>query len=452
MEIVLTAVRRTSDSILDTDFAKMQSIVVADPDQPTLLLVVINMAALTTKHQEIIELIPVPMYEGSYTYEPKLEYNSIILDQEKRTYSILTPHEEQSCLTDRCYVSDVERQITDGSCGAPQYYDLGVNNCKKQESNVKHGIYLNSALPDGVIFAFKDEVSTQTLCREREGNQVGPQGKLQKTGILQVPNGCTLTVTDHEGRMTRVKGLPISQSIQASALDLDVTGFLGVHYMDAFTKFDKWDSPEGKVGSSVVKVFQKMEEVDAQVVSNKTYIWSMLGVFILLSTIVSVALAVAYRLSTRFQKRVRKTKDTAVEALQVVKDFQKEWQDKLVAAITRDAPPPTPPSPMKLVKEHTLDRIRNRQKLSDQKEKETEMRYVTSPSAYASLGDIHKPEEDDGSYRGFRPLAPDEGLVTGRMYPRMTPLVNSLRDCEEDDELRKESAELKNLLKNNGRK
>jgi hypothetical protein len=53
MELVQNEVRKVSTAVLDPDFAKMQSIVISDPNDPSLLLVVVNVAALSRQNMEL---------------------------------------------------------------------------------------------------------------------------------------------------------------------------------------------------------------------------------------------------------------------------------------------------------------------------------------------------------------------------------------------------------------
>ncbi len=49
VEVVQSRVQKVSSADLDTDFSKMQSIVVSDPNDPRLLLIIVNAAAIKTK-------------------------------------------------------------------------------------------------------------------------------------------------------------------------------------------------------------------------------------------------------------------------------------------------------------------------------------------------------------------------------------------------------------------
>jgi hypothetical protein len=119
IEIVQNEVRKMSTGILDTDFVQMQSIVVSDPSDPHLLLVVINAAALSRSELELVSLVSIPQYEKDKSFSPALDYKAIAVDQLSRKYFILTEQEENDCMFGRCYISDIERAIEQKTCGIP---------------------------------------------------------------------------------------------------------------------------------------------------------------------------------------------------------------------------------------------------------------------------------------------------------------------------------------------
>ena len=102
IELVQNEISKVSTAVLDPDFSKMQSIVVSDPNDPSMLLVVVNVAALGRRNLELVKMIPVPYFESGQAYEIILDYHTIVLDQNIHTFSILTEQEEYDCLFNRC--------------------------------------------------------------------------------------------------------------------------------------------------------------------------------------------------------------------------------------------------------------------------------------------------------------------------------------------------------------
>jgi hypothetical protein len=127
--LVQAEISKVSTAQLDPDFSKMQSIVVSDPTDPSMLLIVVNVAALSRRNLELVKMIPVPYLEGNEAYKISLDYHTVVLDQSTHTFSILTEQEEYSCLLNRCYVGSSEQSLLERSCGIPQFYDRHKDAC-----------------------------------------------------------------------------------------------------------------------------------------------------------------------------------------------------------------------------------------------------------------------------------------------------------------------------------
>ncbi len=128
----------------------------------------------------------------------------------------------------RCYVGSSEQSLLERSCGIPQYYDRHKEACVSQ-SAISTGVFLKPMLPDGVIFALQNEVQSQIFCKDE---QVGKTRKLKGTGVLQLPNGCTLSVIDKAGRVSKVKGQPLYTMVSAGDIELMPNGPLSALYTD----------------------------------------------------------------------------------------------------------------------------------------------------------------------------------------------------------------------------
>ena len=303
IELVQNEVRKVSTSIFDTDFAKMQSIIVSDPSDPHYLLIVINVAALSRKEGELVKLIPLPQYEGSRAYQPTLDYDTIIIDQLSQKYFVLNEQEEYDCLFNRCYISDVERTIDQRTCGIPQLFDQQMDACVFEETPADE-VFIKPMLPDGIIFAFKDEVSTQLFCKDN--SDIGAVRKLDGSGIMQLPNGCTLSVTDKHGKNTKVRGQPLYRIIDADDLTLVMNGPLaGIKSYSSENATQKKVTPDELVSSHLSPVFQQVNEVDAKVEHHSSFIWGMIGVLAITTAIIIAIILVIYKRSQKFFGKVR---------------------------------------------------------------------------------------------------------------------------------------------------
>jgi len=131
LQEVQNHLNRESTAVVDSEYKHMKSIIVSDPDKEGLrLLAIINIVALSRKSKELVKLIPLPTFQNSMTLAPVLNYNTVVLDQEAGTYTIVEPEEVQSCLYDHCVTSNPETNIVTTSCGIPQYFDRQIDLCK----------------------------------------------------------------------------------------------------------------------------------------------------------------------------------------------------------------------------------------------------------------------------------------------------------------------------------
>ena len=435
MELVQNEVRKVSTAVLDPDFAKMQSIVISDPNDPSLLLVVVNVAALSRQNMELVKLIPVPYFEASGAFLPVLDYDTIVLDQLASTYSILDEQEEYDCLFSRCYVSSIERPISEKSCGIPQFFDRQLDSCMS-ESVMSTGVFLKPMLPDGVIFAFRKEVQSQLFCKDN--NVIGNPRKISGTGILQLPNGCILSVTDDQGKITKVKGQPLYRMIDAEDISLMANGPLNTIHasvnMNGTQKVTTYDAFLEQRLSSFIK---QVATVDDKIENQYTHIWSLTGLILVILLSAVVIVYSLYKYSGKFRTKIRALREGITELTQQVLHIEIN-SSGLPAA---NQPPPIPMKPVNVL----LNRLReSKQKVllaavpnKDQQE-----------STYIAMSDISIDSEGATRYEPpsscFRPIGHLNDRLPNRCYPSITPLLNELKNAELS-QLREEGEEVKAL-------
>jgi len=306
IELVQNEISKVSTAVIDPDFSKMQSIVVSDPADPTKLLVVVNVAALGRRNLELVRMIPVPYFESGTAYEIILDYHTIVLDQNAHTFSILTEQEEYDCLFNRCYVGSSEQSYFEKSCGIPQFYDRHNDGCVA-ENVMSNGVYLKPMLPDGVIFAFQHQVQTQVFCKDK---LMSKSQKLNGTGIFQLPNGCTLSVIDSNGRITRIKGQPQYTMINAGDIDLMPNGPLSAIQADVSgNSTKKAASINAFVESRVSSVIKQVELVDGKISGQHTHVWALTGTIFMFLFVIMLVIYLLYRYSTRARRKIQHVRD-----------------------------------------------------------------------------------------------------------------------------------------------
>ena len=407
IKIVQNEVQKVSTALLDTNFAKMQSVVVSDPQDPHLLLVVINAAALNRRNVELIKLVAVPYFEGSKSYSPVLDYNTILLDHLDRTYSILSEQEEYDCLSNRCYVSDIEHSVNEKTCGIPQWFNQHLDVCVLQET-LSDGVFLKPMLPDGVLFAFKEEVITQLFCKDN--NPVGPIRKLNGTGTIQLPNGCLLSVTDKQGRNTKVKGQPLYRMINAEDLDLTINGPLGYqHAIKSLNESHRLMIHGVSVSDHLSSVVRQVETVDLQLRNQTFYIWLLIAVVITIVVAAILFTIIAYQHRGKFYFKIHELRDRFLEIRQAILETERARAQGLHPYSVPD---------------HLLTGERSQKPTTND-----EFCEGRKSASYVTLGEVAPKRNDVAKDFSFRPIKPNNQIGNRNgFYPSITPLFDQLSD------------------------
>ena len=408
IKIVQNEVQKVSTAILDTNFAKMQSVVVSDPQDPHLLLVVINAAALNRRNVELIKLVAVPYFEGSKSYSPVLDYDTILLDHLARTYSILSEQEEYDCLSNRCYVSDIEHSVNEKTCGIPQWFNQHLEVCVLQEI-FSDGVFLKPMLPDGVLFAFKEEVVTQLFCKDN--NPVGPIRKLNGTGTIQLPNGCLLSVTDKQGRNTKVKGQPLYRIINAGDLDLTINGPIGYqHAIKSLNETHRLMIHGTSVSDHLSSVVRQVETVDMQLRNQTFYIWLLIAVVITIVVAAILFIIIAYQHRGKFYFKIHELRDRFLEIRQAILEAER-------ARHQEHNNPYSLPDHL-LTGEHSQKQAAPGNFCEGRKS-----------ASYVTIGEIVPKRNDVAKEFSFRPIKSNQSGVKNGFYPSVTPLFDQLSEA-----------------------
>jgi len=426
-------VRKTSEGVLDADFLKMQSVIVSDPSDPKMLIVIINVAALSQKSSELVQMIPVPYFENGKAYAPVLDYTAIILDQVSRTYSILNPQEEHDCLTGRCYISDAEHSLNEKTCGIPQLLETKPSDICLMEEVTSTGVFIKPMLPDGIVFAFQEVMSVQLFCQDDKSTR--PPKQLGGIGIIQIQPGCTLSVVDDLGRNTVVKGQPVYRMIEASEIDLSANSPL-ISTQTTMNNVSRKNAVHSRQWTEHMhNMIQQVQDVDSKLESQSQYIWGLIGLITFIFVGISVTILVAYRFSTNFRNKIRFLREKFMELQLSIPDVE-------MATTVRPGPPPVAP---RLNPSTLAQKVRT--KAARFKSRPME-RNVRTPSPYVSVGEI---SEREGSYMSFKPIetapataAADNPIVVPSMR-RYYPSLSQWRITSPAHRLSRESKEVEDL-------
>jgi len=444
IRIIQHELRELSDGILDTDFGKMKSIIVSDPNDNHLLLVVINTAVLSNKGTELVKLVPLPYYEKDVALFPVLDYDTIILDQEEGTYSILNPQEEHDCLMGRCYVSDVEHSLSEVTCGIPQLFESKPSdNCMMEEIK-SDGIFLKPMLPDGILYAVREEVTIRLFCQNDKGSKRTPK-PLKGMGVLQLPSGCSLSVHDGKHRPKVIRGSPLFRLIDVEDVNLMPNGPLVALQSFAGNDTLKKASIKGSLWADhMTDMVQRVTNVDSRLNNQSQYIWSLIGLICTIAVGIIAAVLAAYKYSSGFRITVRMLRDKFNELQELL-----PGPDSVIK-MGRGNPPPTAPKPSP----HDFDQ---RARFHGFRPIQGQPTYYNAPSPYVSLGGGSRGIEPYATFRPSQPIGrvPLSTPIVRRCYPELasnwdqsTPAATLKRESREAEDLCKREPLLSNRPSN----
>jgi len=415
IEVVQNEIRKVSVAILDTDFSRMQSVVVANPSDPTMLLVVVNAAATSRRNLELIKMVAVPHYIGTGAYIPMLDYQSVVLDQLAATFTILEAVEEESCLNGRCYLSNMEQPIFSQSCGIPQFFDRSLDSCTF-ESIVSNGIYLKPMMPDGVIFSMKDEVTSQLFCKE--DSIIGPVTKLNGSGVMQLPTGCLLSVTNDQGINVKVKGQPRYYAMDIDDINLASNNILNVLSSGDMKNISNLTPMDALLQHHLSSVRKDVEQANHHIADHNNRMWLLTGLIICLALVLILAAALLYRTSYRFRAKVRTIRDNVAELSHrfTKAEADIEAQTPIIRRMVEVGSQQMKPPPMQ---------PRNWDTLLTKFKWQRHSRNIDEDHTYVNMSDLQ------GSVTGTRPKVPQKpvGLTSKtpflnpmmKIYPTLTP-------------------------------
>jgi hypothetical protein len=277
------------------------------------------------------------------TLAPILNYNTVVLDQEAGTFTIVEPEEVQGCLYDHCVTSNPETNIVTTSCGIPQYFDRQLELCKFEEV-ISNGIFLKRLGADGIVFNVREEVTAQIFCATQVHSKAH---KISRSGVVNLPAGCTFSITTNEGKKLSIKALPVAQIIEFQQLDIIIGGPEQI-FKDAGTEAtSNGTSGLRRIINDHLSYLSDQLNGNSELInSHKTYVIIMAVILSLLAIVTVIIGFLFYRYSTRFRTKVRAVRSELQEGLKLAMKGNKSKVDRnqmshLLPGF--DEPPPVPP-------------------------------------------------------------------------------------------------------------
>ena len=182
-------------------------------------------------------------------------------------------------------------------------------------------------LPDGVIFALKDEVRSEVFCKDKPIRK--PQ-KISGTGILQLPNGCVLQVINKDGKVTKVKGQPQYTMVTAGNIELMAHGPLSAMHAEIDTNnTQKVSTVDAYVESRVSSVIRQVEQVDNKMLEQHTHVWILTGAISLTILLTLLAVYLLFRFLTRARRKIRDIKGNFSELTRIVLETEIDAEERI---------------------------------------------------------------------------------------------------------------------------
>jgi len=275
----------------------------------------------------------------------------------------------------------------------------------------------------------------------KDNQVIGASYKMNGTGILQLPNGCTLSVTDHKDRNSKVKGQPLYRMIDAEDIDLIASGPLkalkssmgpeGIHKMSTYGEL---------FHEHMSSVVQQVASVDGKITNHSNYIWGLIGVTSVILTLTIAVVMVLYKYSGKFRQKVWDLRDKLAIVTQQLLALEIDHY-----GIHRGRPPPgaAPIEPPR--SGDILRKIRSRVRRARAPPKVTVEHLDTT---YLSMDELSTSarRREERVYQPLSVFSPAIRRETTRFYPRLTPMLRALSEAELK-ELDSDSQEVEELCK-----
>jgi len=321
-----------SNAILDPEYQRIKSVIVADPDDPEFLRAVISVAALSRRHHELIELIPVPLFRGDQALVPYLSHSAAILDHEEGLFIPLDPREMADCLrNEHCATTGPELRTNTVACGIPQFFDWNKEQCDF-EPILSNGIFLKRLGSDGIIFSLKEQVTAQLFC-----SAIPSQSRtLKGSGVLQMPAGCKLAIVMANGDITRIRSPPDTQIVQAQDLVLIVAGPGQLMHTKSLDSLGNTSTLLSRaINEHLINIEKQIDVTVGDVSYHWTVVLSLSIVLGIVCLLIVALLMLLYRYSSRFRRKVK----TVRNELQGVGDKIIAFEREAAARGRRDERP-----------------------------------------------------------------------------------------------------------------
>jgi hypothetical protein len=160
-------------------------------------------------------------------------------------------------------------------------------------------------LPDGIVYTVQSKVRMQLF--DKKNNPVGKANTMVGTGILQVPAGLTMTLTDTSGSQIELKGLPVTQILAGDEIQLiryNVTHMNEVIRDRIINNTGRLAQFQSQLNHQLNAVKTEINNVEELVVVQEKRTWIIYLTLSLLVMLITGLTAAAYYCSRRVRRMI----------------------------------------------------------------------------------------------------------------------------------------------------
>jgi len=315
LEDIQKEITKVSSAVLDTTYENMKATIVSDPLEVASITCFVNLYAKSRKTRELVRLVPIPWFQGVQSMAPALDYTLVLLDQEASVYTVIDPTEEPGCLTDQCIISNPEVSTAALACGIPQFYNRHLSACINEDIP-SNGMFLKRLLHDGIVYSVRSESDMQIFCKSQS---VKKNQKITGSGLVTLPPGCTLTLTDPSGSVTKIQSSPVTQLLMTQAIELIPNGPSQIFQKTSGVQTNVTTTLVRLLNQQILDLDRKLAVTTYEVEHHNLYVivlGSLLGIVSLICILIALLL---YRYSKRFRRKVRQVAEDVSTGLSEAK-------------------------------------------------------------------------------------------------------------------------------------
>jgi hypothetical protein len=180
---------------------------------------------------------------------------------------------------------------------------------------MSNGMFLKRLLYDGIIYSVRNEVDLQIFCDSARFNK---GQKLSGAGLMQLPAGCTLILTDKNGAVVKMQSSPPTHLYETQAVELIPQGPREI-FKTGTGSASNSTTLVRLLNQQMAALDQKLSMTTEEVEHQHSYVLILAILLGIVTSICIVTSLLLYRYSRRFRRKVRRVTDDLLTNLNEAK-------------------------------------------------------------------------------------------------------------------------------------